>query len=184
MQFLKTFLVLLFATLISAAAFPQDTEAVGDETVGTDTVAADFTGVRTRKSADGKQYTFLVYEAGRLDTTFVVVDDPAAPELTFSAFNANGAKFDGASLDAAGAAASAEGLSAEGAALLCNRACIIWRFIRRYGRRALRFIACLGNRLPTRCWISILSCMLSRDPWTCFAGILCSTGIIRRCIRV
>ncbi|RPA98742.1 hypothetical protein L873DRAFT_1844054 [Choiromyces venosus 120613-1] len=174
MQFLKTFLVLLFATLISVAAFPQNTEVVGADTVG-----ADFTGVRTKKSADGQKYTFLFYEAGRLDTTFVVVDDPAAPKLTLSAFNSSGAQFDGASFGAAHAPASADDLSA---ALVCGP-CIVWRFITIYGRRALLFITCLGNSIPTNCWMTLTSCMLQRDPWVCFQGILCSAGLIKRCLN-
>jgi len=124
MQFLKTLLVLLFATLVSAAAFPQDADTA---------IEASFTGVRTKKSADGKQYTFSIYGDGKLEGTIVVNDNPG--QLALSAFDANGAQLDGAALDAAGAAASAAG-DASGSALACNKACMIWNFIRRYGLRA------------------------------------------------
>ncbi|KAG0634089.1 hypothetical protein HOY80DRAFT_1100653 [Tuber brumale] len=170
MQFLKTLLVLLFAILINTAAFPQ-----GGDTA----VEAGFTGVRTKQSTDGKQFTLSIFEGGKLDSTIVVIDDPAAPELTFSTFDASGSQLDGGSLDAAGAATSADFSNAPP----CSRACIILRFIRIYGRRALRFIACIGNSIPGSCWISILGCMLSMNPWVCFEGILCGAGPIRSCIR-
>ncbi|CUS12280.1 unnamed protein product [Tuber aestivum] len=171
MQFLKTLLVLLFAALISAAAFPQDPDAA---------VEAGFTGLRTKQSADGKQYTFSIYEGGKLESTIVVVDDPAAPDLVMSAFDASGAQVNGASLDAAGATANADSPDAQGP---CSKACRIWKFIRKHGRRAIRFIACLGNKIPASCWFAIFGCMVSPNPWMCFEGILCSAGPIRACVR-
>jgi len=170
MKFLKTLLAFLSATLVSAAAFPQGGDA---------TIEADFTGVRTKKSADGRQFTLSIFEGGKLDSTIVVIDNPSAPELTFNTFDASGAQVDGGSLDAAGAATSADFSNAP----LCSRACIILRFIRTHGRRALKFIACLGDRIPGSCWISVLGCMLGLNPWVCFERLFCGAGPIGSCIR-
>ncbi|PUU83571.1 hypothetical protein B9Z19DRAFT_1072112, partial [Tuber borchii] len=117
MQFLKTLLVLLFATLISAAALPQDTDTDTDTAID-----ASFTGVRTEQSADGKQYTFSIYDDnGALEGTIVVTDDDSA-QLDINAFDASGAKVDGDASD--GVAGSSFRV-----ALACNRACIIRKFI-------------------------------------------------------
>jgi len=164
MQFLKTILILLFATLISAAAFPQDADTAID---------ASFTGIRTKQSADGKQYTFEIYGEGKLEGTIVVVDDPAAPDLAINAFGAGGAQLDGTALDAT---------ESSGLALACNRTCQIWRFIRRYGRRAINFIACLRRGLPAPCWGGVFACIATANPWVCFATIACGSGTIRSCL--
>ena len=119
MQFLKTILILIFATLISAAAFPQDADTA---------IEASFTGIRTKQSADGKQYTFEIYGEGKLEGTIVVIDDPTAPEIAINAFGAGGAQLSDTALDATDSSALA---------LACGRTCRTWRFIRRYGRRAI-----------------------------------------------
>ena len=111
--------MLLFATLISAAAFPQDADTA---------IEASFTGIRTKQSADGKQYTFEIYGEGKLEGTIVVIDDPAASELAINAFGVSGERLSGSALDATDSSALA---------FPCGRTCQIWRFIRRYGRRAI-----------------------------------------------
>ena len=126
MQFLKTILIFIFATLISAAAFPQDAETA---------IEASFTGIRTKQSADGKQYTFEIYDEGKLDGTIVVIDDPAAPELSINAFGAGGAQLSDTALDAT---------DSSGLAFPCGRACQVLRFIRKYGRRAIVWPLLLG----------------------------------------
>jgi len=126
MQFLKTILILLFATLISAAAFPQDADTA---------IEASFTGVHTKQSTDGMRWSFLIYGDGKLEGTIVVIDDPAVPELAINAFGAGGALVDGTTLDAT---------DSSGLALLCGRTCQIWKFIRKYGRRAIVWPLLLG----------------------------------------
>ncbi|PUU80891.1 hypothetical protein B9Z19DRAFT_1122817 [Tuber borchii] len=172
MQFLKTILILLFATLVSAAALPQDVDTAID---------ASFTGIRTKQSADGKQYTFSIYGDGNLEGTIVFTDDPTA-EPTIHAFGASGSQLNGTTLDAAGTAGSGvTSFSTE--SFLCNKTCRIWNFIRKYGIRAARFIACLGDKIPASCWVNILACMISKNPWICFEAILCSAGPIKACLR-
>ena len=127
MQFLKTILIFLFATLISAAAFPQDADTA---------IEASFTGIRTKQSADGKQYTFSVYDDGNLEGTIVFTDDPTASEPAINAFGAGGAQLNGTTLDAAGAAATGTADFAA-SSLFCNKTCQIWNFIRKYGPRAV-----------------------------------------------
>lgn len=123
MQLLKTLFVLLFATLISAAALPQDTDADADTAID-----ASFTGVRTEQSADGKQYTFSIYDNGGLEGTIVVTDDdPAQPAI--NAFDASGAELDDNASDGAAG-------DAFRAVLACNKACKIRNFIKKYGMRA------------------------------------------------
>ena len=119
MQFLKTILILIFATLISAAAFPQDAETA---------IEASFTGIRTKQSADGRQYTFEIYSEGKLEGTIVVIDDPAAPELAINAFGTGGAPLNGTALDAT---------DSSGLALACDPVCQVEKFIRKYGLRAI-----------------------------------------------
>lgn len=127
MQFLKTILIFLFATLISAAAFPQDANTA---------IEASFTGIRTKQSADGKQYTFEIYGDGNLEGTIVVMNDPAASELAINAFGAGGAQLNDTTLDAAGTAATGAADFAA-SSLFCNKTCQIWNFIRKYGPRAV-----------------------------------------------
>jgi len=118
MQLLKTLFALLFATLINAAAFPQDADTAID---------ASFTGVRTEQSADGKQFTFSIYDNGAFEGTIVVTDDPA--QLAVNAFDASGAKVNGTRLDGA----VGDGFRS---ALACNKACMIANFIKKHGIRA------------------------------------------------
>ena len=112
MQFLKTTLIFLFATLISAAAFPQDAETA---------IEASFTGIRTEQCADGKRYTFSIYSDGNLDGTIVAINDPAAPELSINAFDADGAQLEVTALDDAN----------------CDTTCQIQGFIQQFGLRAI-----------------------------------------------
>jgi len=172
MQLLKTLFVLLFATLISAVALPQDTDTDTD----TDTaIDASFTGVLTEQSADGKQYTFSIYDNGGLEGTIVVTDDDPA-QLAINSFDASGAEIGGDASDGAAGQAFRS-------AVACNNACKIRAFIKKYGRRAIKFISCLGRRIPPPCWLKIFECMVSPDPFRCFQGILCSATIIRGCAR-
>jgi len=164
MQFLKTILILIFATLISAAAFPQDVDTA---------IEASFTGIRTKQSADGRQYTFEIYGEGKLEGTIVVIDDPAAPELAINSFGTGGAQLNGTALDAT---------DSSGLALACDRACKVEKFIRKYGLRALRFLACLRNRLPAPCWGGVFSCLATANPWVCLAAVACGAPTIKSCL--
>ena len=119
MKLLKTILIFLFATLINAAAFPQDADTV---------IEASFTGIRTKQSSDGRQYTFEIYGEGKLEGTIVVIDDPAAPELAINSFGVGGAQLNGTALDTT---------ESSGLALACDTACQVEKFIRKYGLRAL-----------------------------------------------
>ncbi|PUU80889.1 hypothetical protein B9Z19DRAFT_1191543 [Tuber borchii] len=137
MQFLGTILMLLFATLINAAAFPQDTDTA---------IKDSFTGIHAEQCADGNGYTFSIYGDGNLEGTIVVINDPAAPNLTINAFDADGAQLEGTTLDAA---------DPDGQALDCNTTCQIQEFIEEYKLDAIFFIACLGDSVPPTCWLDV-----------------------------
>ena len=100
-------------------SFPQDADTA---------IEASFTGIHTEQCADGKGYTFSIYGDGNLEGTIVVVNDPAAPNLTIDTFDAGGAQLEGTTLDAA---------DPSGLALDCDTTCQIQGFIEEYGLDAI-----------------------------------------------